>query len=183
PIERNKSIGPAVARSQNVPGTQDGGIQTSLPDQFLTLGAHRNVFLHQRRRLGHAKVDEMAHASRGGSFDGRLTGDQVNAAKLRALPRTGMRHPYQLNEGVGGSNFLIVAALVQGIPDHGYAAGGKLAFGAGTRERPHAMAPIEKLGNELPAHVAGAARNEYSSFLLGHTLITQAAVRRIYCLA
>ncbi len=82
-VEGQQRVGPAVSRSQHVPGAEDGGIQVAFLNHPFAFGAHRDVVLHHHGgRVGDAEVDEMMHAEFGASVDGFAGGDEVNSAKL-----------------------------------------------------------------------------------------------------
>jgi len=83
-VEGQQHVGPAVSRSEHVPGAEDGGIEMPFLDRLFALGAHGDVVLHHGEwsGVGDTEIDEMMHAELGASVDRLAGGEQVNGAKL-----------------------------------------------------------------------------------------------------
>jgi len=90
-VEGQQRVGPAVAWSEDVPGAEDGGIETAFLDHLFAFGADGDVVLHKGSRVGDAEIDEMMDAEFGASVDSLAGRDQVNGAKRSGFRQRRMR--------------------------------------------------------------------------------------------
>jgi hypothetical protein len=82
PNTRAQHDRPIVARTDDIPRTQDRAVRQP-PVQFgLGRGARRDVIMHHRGRLGHAQIDEMRDVRRAGSIDSGECRRQIDRAEL-----------------------------------------------------------------------------------------------------
>src|SRR5689334_20536141 len=109
-IEGEQQVRPAVARTEDVPGAENGGVEASLADERFTAGAHGDVSLHHGRGVGDADVDEVANAGAAGSFDRDFSGSKVNTLKFGGLEGTGMGNTDEMDEGVAATDGVSVGA-------------------------------------------------------------------------
>ena len=58
PVDRQEHQRPSAPRTQHVPGTQNGGVQSGRADGLFHFSARCNVLPHDRRRVRHADVNE-----------------------------------------------------------------------------------------------------------------------------
>jgi len=154
-----------MTRSEDVPGTDYGGIEPALLDDLFALGAHCNVVFppphhDQGSGVGDTEIDEMVHAEFSARGDSLAGGDQVNGAKLGGFRSRRMRNSDQVDEGVGRTNQLAVGVGVERIAGDDFAFGGQLGFRARADQYANPVSTLEKNGNEIGADVAGSSRDE-----------------------
>jgi len=159
-VERPQGVGPAVAGPEDVPGADAGGGQAGGADRRLALGTHRDVGLHRRRRLRHAEVDEVAHPRLGRRRHRGKRRGEVDRPELVGLPRRRVRHPDEVQHGVGGGDAAGEARGVQRVAGHRLAARRQLALRARTHQGPHPMPAREQRRQHRSPDVAGAAGHE-----------------------
>ena len=89
-----------MARSEHVPGTEDGCVHSAVDKELFTFRANLNVGLHHGRGVGDAEVDEMRDARFFCGLDGSTGGDEIDLAELVGFGGAGVCYSYQLNESV-----------------------------------------------------------------------------------
>ena len=104
-----------MPRAEDVPGTQDRGIQAAGANHGFALLSNRNVGLHHRRGMGDANVDKVTNASPDRRCHGFPASHQVDAAELGCLGGAGMSHSDQLDESRGGLYSIAVTIGIQRV--------------------------------------------------------------------
>jgi len=84
--------------AEDVPGPQNGGVQAAGSDRFFHLDSRLDVSVHQRRRMSHADIDEVADSGLPGRHDCRHAGFEIDLAELLGLAWVGFWGAYQLHE-------------------------------------------------------------------------------------
>ena len=105
-----------MSGAKNIPGLQDGGVQSAGDELVFALGAHGDVGLHHRRGMSNADVDEMPHPrlDRGGNCC--LRRYQVNVAKLGGLGWVRMGHANHVDKRVSPANVSGVLSSTSASP-------------------------------------------------------------------
>lgn len=104
-----------MASPQDVPGTQDGGVQPGFQDALFTLRADGDIALHGGRGMSHAHINEVADASPPGGVHAGKERSAVHPLKLRLFPRCRMRRAYQMDQRVTALGRYSHAVRVQGV--------------------------------------------------------------------
>src|SRR6185312_8696254 len=88
PVHRNEEPRPAMAGAENVPGAEDGGVQTGGADGFFAPRSRRDISVHGGRGMGDADVDEMPNVRLARDPDGFHGGTLIDINKLPRLRGT-----------------------------------------------------------------------------------------------
>ena len=133
----------------------------ALLNHLFALAAHGDEGLHHGRGVGDAEIDKVLDPEAGGRADGLAAGNQVHGAKQSSLRWRWVRHSYQVNEGIAGTNELAVSAGVERIAGYHFAPGREPGFRVGTNQRSHAVAALKEDGNQAIAEISRPSRDEH----------------------
>ena len=159
-VDRNERVWPAMTGAQNVPGTKNRGANPGRRHQRFAFTANRDVRVHDRRRVGHAHVDEVRDACSEGGACGCLNRDEIDAAELRGFRRARMRRADQVHQRRTGRDRRHERRFVERVPHHGYGARRQFRFASGPCQRVHGKAAFQQLRDQRLAQVAGSAGDE-----------------------
>ena len=146
--------------AQNVPWTENRGANPGRRNQRFAFTANRDVRVHDRRRVGHAHVDEVRDARSAGGACGCLNRDEIDAAELRGFRRARMRRADQVHQRRTGRDRRHERRFVERVPHDGYGARRQFRFGSRPCQRVHGKAAFQQLRDQRPAQVAGSAGDE-----------------------
>src|SRR6266576_6130848 len=87
-----------MPRPEDIPGTQDRGVQAAVANHRLALFPDLDIALHHRRGMSDADVDKVTNACPDRRGHGLPAPHQIDAAELRCFGWAGMGNADQLYE-------------------------------------------------------------------------------------
>src|SRR4029077_20425750 len=163
-------VRPVMPRAEDVPGTQDRGIQAAGANHGFALLSNRNVGLHHRRGMGDANVDKVTNAPPARRCHGFPASHQVDAAELGCLGGAGMSHSDQLDESRGGLHPIAVTIGIQRVPLHQSAPRRHLRLGFRAHEGSHPVTTPLQSRDEPAPDVTAASSDEYMLSDVSHCI-------------
>jgi hypothetical protein len=132
-VERNENVRPAVAGTEDIPGTEDGGVEAAIEEQELAVPANVDIGAHDRRGLGNADIDEETGAGGLGGLEGGLEGPLVDGTELGGFGGAWVCDTGEMDIDTAGGDRGEEGSGVEGVTGDGCAAGGEFLdrLGAG----------------------------------------------------
>ena len=128
PVSGDEKVRPIMARTENVPGAKDRGVQSTAADHLLALRSHFDVRLHGGSGMGDADIDKVTGAVGDRCGNRFFAGFQIDFAELLALRGTGMRDAHKLNVDGPGWNSVDESCAVESVAWDGLASCGDAPF-------------------------------------------------------
>src|SRR5690348_1029487 len=97
-----------MAGTQDVPGSQDGGVQTAGANNGFDLRPNLDVRLHEGSRLGHTHIDKMLNSALSRSGNSETRRGEIDLAKQPSLRWTRVGDAHELHKGIGRRNVMNV---------------------------------------------------------------------------
>jgi hypothetical protein len=160
PVDRQQRYGPAMAGADDVPGTQNGAGNAAGAEQGFAFGAHCQISVHQRGRLGDAEINEMLHRHVASRRDGGLQRGEVDLPEGSGLSRTGMGDADQMDQRIGIAQAVLETGGIECIAGQHAAAAGQEAFAPRTYQGGDPVAARQQRRHQATAEVAVGAGDE-----------------------
>src|SRR6266568_1952723 len=137
-----------MAAAKHVPRTDNGNVQSALPESGFAFRAHDDVTFHHGRRLSHTQIDEVLDPAPACRVNRSQSRSSINRLKLRRLGRIRMRHSYQLHKRMRRPNLIFVGSKIERVADDRFASWRQFSFTARTDEGADLMSAFDQCANE-----------------------------------